>query len=232
MVLSGCRCSCVGAPSLVNARLALTALSLCALSLCALSLCACVQYLKEDALQGLLEYIRVQLTASAFLSYDQIGPHDPFGKVMTATLRHRGSPLESIDAAPDLEAMRRRFVGAGYEQVASAGMLDVYNKMLPRNVTAAAEGLETFDEHEEWAVSCQHYCLTLAVANEPRVAALFSKTPFAAVSDAASTEGYAMPLAAPLAARMSSLEAAQLTAEGGVDEAAASGLFGHSAASV
>lgn len=68
-------------------------------------------------MRELLAFTRAQLAASVFVSYDQIGPHDPFGNLMAATLRARGSPLKSLDAAPDCGAMRRRFAAGGYEQV-------------------------------------------------------------------------------------------------------------------
>lgn len=180
--------------------------------------------------------MHAHLGASLFLSYDQIGPDDPFGQVMTASLRHRGSPLKSIEAAPGLQAMRQRFVTAGYRHVASASMLDVYYKMLPRNLTAAAEGLESFDEHEEWAVSCQHYSLTLATAScdDPLLDALFNSTPFSSLMDLASTA------AASAGASVSALEEHRPSVAGGLDvEAGAAsqpslpaGLFGHSSASV
>jgi hypothetical protein len=101
--------------------------------------CATAQYLEEDAIGELLAFTRAHLAASAFLSYDQIGPHDPFGDLMAATLRQRGSPLNALHAAPDCDAMRRRFAAAGYEQVWRAGMLQ--HTRVSRSVLAGDFGL-------------------------------------------------------------------------------------------
>ena len=142
-----------------------------------------LQYLEESLVAGVLALVRECLPVSCCVSYDQIGPLDPFGRVMSASLHERGSALRAVHAAPDTAAMCKRFRAAGYEQVTSTRMLEVYNKLLPKELVDHAEGLEVFDEHEDWAVSCQHYALTLAHTNHPKIDIFnSSKTPAGAGS--------------------------------------------------
>jgi hypothetical protein len=129
-------------------------------------------------------------------------------------------------------------------------MLDVYTRIISRNVSAFAEALEPFDEHEEWALSCQHYSLTLARTDDAFIASIADASQalgwVAHVLDGntsarASESGEAAGDAPPAAAAGDSACAAEgeegclaveRTVTQPVEAAAAAGLFGHSAASV
>ena len=59
--------------------------------------------------------------------YEQIHPHDPFGKSMVANLVARGCPLLSLAKYPDLEAQHTRFEDQGYQKVQALSMNQVYD---------------------------------------------------------------------------------------------------------
>ena len=133
-----------------------------------------------------------------------------------------------------------------FRQVGSAGMLDVYRRIISRNVSAQAEALEPFDEHEEWALSCNHYSLTLARTSHPFMTWLTDASQALGwvahvlggnARDAASASIEVSGDAPPPAAAADSTCAAEgeegcLTSEQTAEASGAAGLFGHSAASV
>jgi hypothetical protein len=50
----------------------------------------------------------VGVCQSAIAVYEQIGPNDPFGRVMVDNIQRRGCPLRSLATYPDKASLRRR----------------------------------------------------------------------------------------------------------------------------
>mmetsp|Transcript_97083 Transcript_97083/g.153069 ORF Transcript_97083/g.153069 Transcript_97083/m.153069 type:complete len:381 (-) Transcript_97083:54-1196(-) len=94
---------------------------------------------------------------SAMVVYEQVNPHDPFGKVMVENLRQRGCPLLSIHEYPTLEAQRQRYLQRGWEQCLAVDMNEVYSKYLDQKDLDRIHKLEMMDEFEEWNLIQGHY---------------------------------------------------------------------------
>ncbi len=103
------------------------------------------------------------LPHSVFCTYEQIRPHDAFGKTMIRNLEARNIPLHSLLRYPELADQQRRYTEeAGYGIATARTMLDVFNNYLPREETRRIAGIEMFDEFEEWQLILTHYCLVVA----------------------------------------------------------------------
>ena len=88
---------------------------------------------------------------SCFISYDQVAPDDPFGKMMISNLAARGSPLLSIHHYPSLEAQRCRFASLGFcDAVSAVDMNFIFDEILTKEDRERVSKLELFDEFEEW----------------------------------------------------------------------------------
>lgn len=111
----------------------------------------------------LLKWMTEKFKSVAFTAYEQILPHDAFGKTMLGHFRTRGCPLLSIDTFPDLDAQRKRFSDLGWSKCQVLDMNDVYYKCIDKGRLKEAEKLEIFDEFEEWHMMQGHYCVALAV---------------------------------------------------------------------
>eukprot|EP00033_Pygsuia_biforma_P002488 GCRY01002758.1.p1 GENE.GCRY01002758.1~~GCRY01002758.1.p1 ORF type:complete len:336 (-),score=22.56 GCRY01002758.1:138-1145(-) len=128
-----------------------------------LILAECVlNYLYPPEADAIIHWASSKFQHSVFVSYEQIRPDDPFGKMMCTNIKNRGCPLLSIEQYPNLQDQVLRFQSAGYDTVASEDMLTVYNQWIPALSRASIERLEMLDELEEWALMLQHYCISVA----------------------------------------------------------------------
>lgn len=107
---------------------------------------------------------------AVFANYEQVRPHDPFGRTMVRNLRERGCGLLGVEAHPTLRSQEERFTAAGWDAARAWDMNDVYSHYLPRDDVLRAERLEMFDEFEEWFLIQAHYCIAVA-RREPAAAA-------------------------------------------------------------
>ncbi len=112
------------------------------------------------------------LPRSMFCTYEQIRPHDGFGKTMIRNLEQRNIPLHSLLAYPELQDQERRYTLAGFEWAKAKTMLDVFDKYLPQDLVRRACQIEFFDEFEEWQIVLSHYCLVVA-GKEERTSEIF-----------------------------------------------------------
>ena len=55
-------------------------------------------YMEAQHSDALIEWVGSSLPRAAFLVYEQIRPHDPFGRMMVGNIAARGCPLRSIGA--------------------------------------------------------------------------------------------------------------------------------------
>lgn len=90
-------------------------------------------YISAEESNELLQYITDNFEFPNFVIYEQIRPHDPFGKVMARNLEAQGSPLLSLTTFPDLESQKGRFLNMGWIHAEVLTMNDVYNKILKRS---------------------------------------------------------------------------------------------------
>ena len=104
-----------------------------------------------------------RLPHAFFCTYEQIRPHDAFGKTMIRNLEARNIPLHSLLRYPELADQRRRYVEeGGFGRAAARTMLDVFDAYLPAEDTRRIAAIEMFDEFEEWQLILSHYCLVAA----------------------------------------------------------------------
>ena len=108
-----------------------------------------------------------------FGMYEQIGPHDPFGRFMRRHFVQRQCPLRSLLTRPDLEAQRARF--ASFHRVDAADMTATLSAT-PVDELKRVAGLEPFDEYEEFHLKCTHYfCLAAMTGQCTRAKKIWSK---------------------------------------------------------
>merc|ERR1712050_675825 len=106
---------------------------------------------------------------SAFVTYEQTNPSDPFGKVMVENMMQRGCPLLSIHDYPSIAAQRDRYQQRGWQHCTFADMNEVYSKHLDQKDVERIQRLELLDEFEEWHLIQGHY-FVLVAARTPGVA--------------------------------------------------------------
>uniref|UniRef100_A0A3B4V2Y8 tRNA wybutosine-synthesizing protein 4 n=1 Tax=Seriola dumerili TaxID=41447 RepID=A0A3B4V2Y8_SERDU len=92
------------------------------------------------------------LPQSLFVMYEQIRPHDPFGRVMQDHFLKLNSTLHALRQYPD----------QGWEQCVCLDMNDFYLGLVPEEERSRVEVLEPFDEYEEWHQKCSHYFVLTA----------------------------------------------------------------------
>ncbi|CEM03436.1 unnamed protein product [Vitrella brassicaformis CCMP3155] len=105
----------------------------------------------------------VSKAPSAFVVYEQILPHDAFGRTMVRNLQARGCPLLGIHEYPTLDSQRQRYVSLGFTRCEAADMNDVYDLHLDGAEIARIQRLEIFDELEEWRLIQGHYFIGVAL---------------------------------------------------------------------
>jgi len=127
-----------------------------------LSECVLV-YLKPEDSAKVIQWAAGKFTGGAvFVTYEQILPNDPFGKTMKENLESRGCSLLGLDAYPDLESQKERFLKLGWKRHDAWDMNDVYKYYLPVDELKRVEKIELFDEYEEWHLIQGHYCISMA----------------------------------------------------------------------
>eukprot|EP01071_Lankesteria_metandrocarpae_P005572 Lankesteria_metandrocarpae@DN4044_c0_g1_i1.p1 len=101
-------------------------------------------------------------SASCFVTYEQINPHDAFGTVMMRNLLERGCPLRGIEKYPTLESQFKRYHSLGWTGSSALTMNQIYDTYLDREDVKRVEKLELFDEIEEWRLFGDHYFINVA----------------------------------------------------------------------
>jgi O-methyltransferase involved in polyketide biosynthesis len=122
-------------------------------------------YMSAEEGNSIIEWA-AKLEHSVFCTYEQIRPHDAFGKTMIRNLEHRNIPLHSLLRFPELEDQEKRYKQAGFGWARARTMLDVFDRYLPQDLVRKACQIEFFDEFEEWQIVLSHYCLVVAARKE------------------------------------------------------------------
>lgn len=130
-----------------------------------LSECVLV-YLDPEVSRAIISWAAQKLSTAMFVIYEQIRPHDAFGRQMMTNLEARGCPLRGLPAVPSLEAQRQRFLNNGWPAAGAWAMDQIYRDCLDRDDKRRIEGLEIFDEFEEWHMIQSHYCIAVGIKDD------------------------------------------------------------------
>ncbi|XP_050030881.1 tRNA wybutosine-synthesizing protein 4-like [Dermacentor andersoni] len=108
----------------------------------------------------------VQWTSSTFEDvalavYEQVEPHDAFGIVMLKHFESLGSPLKSLREYPTVASLRSRYLARGYEACDCVSLAEFVGA-LDAKEALRFQGLEPFDEFEEWLQKCAHYAFAVS----------------------------------------------------------------------
>jgi len=87
---------------------------------------------------------------------------DKFAEVMLSNLIQRGCLLSGVEHCKDLITQEQRFSDAGWTQVKSWTMNEVYG-CIPKKELERIETIELLDERELLQQLFDHYCIVLAV---------------------------------------------------------------------
>ncbi|XP_064381999.1 leucine carboxyl methyltransferase 1-like isoform X2 [Halichondria panicea] len=138
-------------------------------SLPTLFLTECVLvYMDPDKSREVIRWAGNNFSTALFLNYEPIFPDDSFGLTMQANLAHRGCSLLGINACPDLESQKQRFLGNGWQCTWALDMAEVYQQ-LPKNEIQRIERLEFLDEKELLIQLLQHYCASCGYTDKKRI---------------------------------------------------------------
>ncbi|KAJ8012659.1 hypothetical protein DPEC_G00045190 [Dallia pectoralis] len=118
-------------------------------------------YMETQWSDAVIRWAARLLPQSLFVMYEQIRPHNPFGQVMEDHFLKLNSTLHALRSYPDLTAQTHRFLDRGWEQCVCLDMNDFYLNLLEEE-RCRVEGLEPFDEFEEWHNMCSHYFILTA----------------------------------------------------------------------
>ncbi|KAJ3187577.1 carboxy methyl transferase for protein phosphatase 2A [Irineochytrium annulatum] len=124
-----------------------------------LSECVLV-YLPPESTTSILSWCSTATASSLFITYEQINPHDAFGRTMIDNLRMRNITLPGLDSCPSLAAHVERFKTSGFKGARAVSMKDAYDVHLSEEEKARVGKLEIFDEVEEWRMMGEHYCVS------------------------------------------------------------------------
>lgn len=106
-------------------------------------------YMPPRDSDALIQFLSAQFTTATMVVYEQILPHDPFGKTMLKNLavrdtfigrgeisltqhlnQGRGTPLLSVESYPTARDQRTRFLQRGWSHVLIGDMNAVYARLL------------------------------------------------------------------------------------------------------
>ncbi|XP_070771347.1 tRNA wybutosine-synthesizing protein 4 [Enoplosus armatus] len=134
-------------------------------------------YMETQWSDAVISWAAKLLPQSLFVMYEQMHPRDPFGRIMQDHFLKLNSTLHALRQYPDTAAQRHRFLDKGWEQCVCLDMNDFYLGLVPGEERRRVEGLEPFDEYEEWHQKCSHYFILTASRGPSLVQALLPRAP-------------------------------------------------------
>ncbi|KAF4109123.1 tRNA wybutosine-synthesizing protein 4 [Onychostoma macrolepis] len=143
-------------------------------------------YMETQWSDAVIGWAAKLLPQSVFVMYEQIHPDDPFGRVMQNHFLKLNSTIHALKQYPDTVAQTQRFIQKGWEECVCLDMNQFYFDLLLEDERQRVEGLEPFDEFEEWNQKCSHYFILTAskgsVTNQalltlPKVSSIPHMTP-------------------------------------------------------
>ncbi|XP_042282213.1 tRNA wybutosine-synthesizing protein 4 [Thunnus maccoyii] len=139
-------------------------------------------YMETQRSDAVISWAAKLLPQSLFVMYEQIHPHDPFGRIMQDHFLKLNSTLHALQQYPDAAAQTDRFLDKGWEQCVCLDMNDFYLTLVPEEERHRVESLEPFDEYEEWHQKCSHYFILTACRGSLTAQALLTHPPASPVS--------------------------------------------------
>ncbi|XP_068184667.1 tRNA wybutosine-synthesizing protein 4 isoform X2 [Antennarius striatus] len=139
-------------------------------------------YMETQCSDAIISWAGKRFPQSLFIMYEQIRPHDPFGRIMQNHFLKLNSALHAIRQYPDAAAQRHRFLDKGWEQCVCLDMNAFYLGLVPEEERYRMESLETFDEYEEWHQKCSHYFVLTASRGSLTAQALLTQSPGSSAS--------------------------------------------------
>ncbi|NXN15922.1 TYW4 protein, partial [Indicator maculatus] len=135
-------------------------------------------YMESSRSDALLCWAAEHFLCAGFLLYEQLGPQDPFGRVMQQHFARRGSALRSLAQYPDCGTQCSRFLARGWSECSAMDMNQFFTCCTPEHEQQRVQALEPFDEYEEWHLKCSHYfVLAASKGMEPPWTPLLSAAP-------------------------------------------------------
>ncbi|XP_016355052.1 tRNA wybutosine-synthesizing protein 4-like, partial [Sinocyclocheilus anshuiensis] len=121
--------------------------------------CVLVIFSRSDAVIG---WAAKLLPQSMFVTYEQIHPDYPFGRVMQNHFLRLNSTIHALKQYPDTVTLQNLYRRYGWEKCVCLDMNQFYFDFLPEDERQRVKGLEPFDEFEEWHQKCSHYFILTA----------------------------------------------------------------------
>nr|XP_020493507.1 tRNA wybutosine-synthesizing protein 4 isoform X1 [Labrus bergylta] len=137
-------------------------------------------YMETQWSDAVIRWAAKRLTQSLFVMYEQIHPHDAFGRIMQDHFLKLNSTLHALRQYPDTAAQRHRFLDKGWERCVCLDMNEFYLGLVSEEERHRVESLEPFDEYEEWHQKCSHYFILTASRGSLMSQALLSHAPVSA----------------------------------------------------
>lgn len=138
-------------------------------------------YMETHRSDAVINWAAKLLPQSLFVMYEQIHPHDPFGRIMQDHFLKLNSTLHALRQYPDTAAQRHRFLTKGWEQCVCLDMNIFYLGLVSEEERCRVESLEPFDEYEEWHQKCSHYFILTACRGSLLAEALLPHAPVSPV---------------------------------------------------
>ncbi|KAI5864157.1 LCM-domain-containing protein [Durotheca rogersii] len=125
-----------------------------------------ITYMETEAADSVIRWAS-GLGQAEFCLLEQIipdGDDHPFAKTMLSHFEKLKTPLKSVFTYPDLRDQRVRFSSRGWSFVEANSLWQIWSddRWLSAHERGRLDGVEPFDEWEEFALFCGHYCLVLA----------------------------------------------------------------------
>lgn len=134
-------------------------------------------YMETKWSDSVIRWAAKLLPQSLFVMYEQIHPHDPFGRIMQDHFLKLNSTLHALQQYPDTSAQTQRFLSKGWEHCVCLDMNEFYLGLVSEEERSRVEALEPFDEYEEWHAKCSHYFILTASRGSLMEQALISHAP-------------------------------------------------------
>lgn len=132
-------------------------------------------YMETKWSDFLIRWAAKLLPQSLFVMYEQIHPHDPFGRIMQDHFLKLNSTLYALRQYPDTATQRHRFLSKGWEHCVCLDMNEFHLGLISAEEWSRVEALEPFDEYEEWHEKCSHYFILTASRGSLMEQALLSR---------------------------------------------------------
>ena len=118
----------------------------------------CLCYLPAQSAAALLSHFTALLPLLGLIIYEPVHPADPFGKTMISNLAARGIAMPTLDVYPTPADQEARLRGAGFGEVRSRTVDQIWAGWITAAERERVDGLEGgLDEVEEWALLAGHY---------------------------------------------------------------------------